>query len=131
MGIRRRRVQRHIEQARDRSLLGPPTEDVPPHGHWRGIPGGRLLPVGDEELGRLLGHRLGVHPGGLTGIHTTGAPGTAARLLEFLGQRPPEGPLRDTAAVVIGADGVRELTEDEFLGPAMTMRDGSTARVLR
>jgi len=129
MGIHPRRVKRHIEQARGRALLSQPTDQRPEHGHWRGIPGGRLLPLGDEEFGRLLARRLGVHPEGLIESRVSGAPGTASRLLEFLAQSPPDGPLRESAAVEIGADGVRELSPDQFLGPWRTLPDGSQVRV--
>jgi hypothetical protein len=131
MGISRRRVQRHIELARERSLLAPPTESRPTRGHWRGIAGGHLTPLGDAEFGVVLARRLGVHPGGLVSSTIGDAPGTAARLLAFLGEEPPDGPLRDSAAVVIDAKGVRDLSPDEFLGPAMILPDGSSVRVRR
>ena len=126
MGIPRRRVQRWIELARDLGILGRPTESTPIRGHWRGVVGGRLTPMGNELFDRVVADRLGVDPDRFLGCRISGAPRSAARLLAFLSE-PVSGTGTAAGLVIDGAD-ARMVSVDEFYGRTRRASDGSGIR---
>lgn len=105
LDFKERRVRGNIQRARDRAFLSRGEQSEPRRGAWRGIRGGVLTPLGDEEFARLLRARLSVHENGTVHSSVSSEPGTAARLLEFLAQEPAPGPLHDSLSVRIGPAG--------------------------
>ena len=130
LGLSRRRVRINIERAQDQKLLARRDATPPVRGHRRGVPGDYGLTLsGDDAFDQLLGQRLGVRADGVHSSVDLG-PGTAASLLTFLTEPGPSGPLLDSGAVVVKADGVQVLSVDAFMGGRKPAPDGGTMRVV-